>query len=84
MLPRSGDLLHIGRAASVQFALDPFMFRVVRLPKHVTYDGWMWLAGYQLNGDGDAIEMREIFVQIAGIRSVGIHQARRTDRGERT
>jgi hypothetical protein len=71
MLPKSGDLVHIGRAASVQFALDPFLFRVVRLPPYTTYEGWLWLSGYQLNSEGDAIEMRDIFVKAAGVRFVG-------------
>ena len=70
MLPRSGDVLHVTRAASVQFA-TPILFRVIRVHDWATYDGWVWLDGYELNAMGDATERRSIFVQIAGLRAVG-------------
>ncbi len=70
MLPSSGDVLFVGKAASVQFA-DPILFRVIRRHEYSTYDGWIWLDGYELNSHGDAVERRSIFVQIAGLRSVG-------------
>lgn len=70
MLPRSGDVLHITRAASVQFA-SPMLFRVIRVHDWPTYDGWIWLDGYELNSAGDAVERRSIFVQVAGLRAVG-------------
>jgi hypothetical protein len=44
------------------------MFRVIRVHDWPTYDGWMWLDGYQLNSAGDAVERRSIFVQQAGLR----------------
>lgn len=65
-LPRSGDTVLIDRPASVQF-LKPMMFRVIRVHDWPTYDGWVWLDGYQLNQAGDAVERRSIFVQINGI-----------------
>ena len=67
MSPRAGDIVHITRDASVQF-LKPMMFRVIRVHDWPTYDGWMWLDGYQLNSAGDAVERRSIFVQQAGLR----------------
>jgi hypothetical protein len=67
MSPRSGDIVHITREASVQF-LKPMMFRVIRVHDWPTYDGWMWLDGYQLNSAGDAVERRSIFVQQAGLK----------------
>lgn len=67
MLPRSGDVLHVSRAASVQF-LHPFFFRVIRVHDWLTYHGWVWLDGYELNRSGDAVARRSIFVQIAGLR----------------
>ncbi len=70
MIPRSGDVLTIGREASVQFA-TPILFRVIRVHDWTTYDGWVWIDGYQLNTAGDAIERRSIFVQIDGLRPVG-------------
>lgn len=69
MMPRSGDVLHIGKEASVQF-MAPMHFRVIRLHDWPTYDGWVWIDGYELNSSGDAVERRSIFVQIAGLRHV--------------
>lgn len=70
MLPRSGDVLHVGKPASVQFG-TPILFRVIRAHDWQTYEGWIWLDGYELNQAGDAVERRSIFVQIAGLRAVG-------------
>lgn len=67
---KSGDLLLVGREASPQF-LNPIMFRVIRVVEEwtkTTYDGWIWLDGYQLDAKGDAIARRSIFVQPAGLR----------------
>ncbi|MEV5821309.1 hypothetical protein AB0L22_19285 [Micromonospora haikouensis] len=69
MLPRSGDVLHVTRAASVQF-LKPIMFRVIRVLDWPTYDGWTWLEGYELNAAGDAVSRRSIYVQAAGLRQL--------------
>ncbi|WP_320068392.1 hypothetical protein [Micromonospora sp. RTGN7] len=69
MLPRSGDVLHVTRAASVQF-LKPIMFRVIRVHDWPTYDGWVWLDGYELDATGDAVNRRSIFVQAAGLRQL--------------
>ncbi|WP_405102034.1 hypothetical protein [Micromonospora sp. NBC_01412] len=69
MLPRSGDVLHVTRAASVQF-LRPIMFRVIRVHDWPTYEGWVWLDGYELNAAGDAVNQRSIFVQAAGLRQL--------------
>lgn len=66
--PRAGDLLEVNKRASVQF-LTPMMFRVIRVHDWPTYDGWMWLDGYQLNSSGDAVERRSIFVQQAGLKA---------------
>lgn len=67
MSPQAGDIVHITREASVQF-LKPMMFRVIRIHDWPTYDGWVWLDGYQLNSAGDAVERRSIFVQQAGLK----------------
>jgi len=67
--PRAGDILHVTRDASVQFA-TPIYFRVIRVHDWPTYDGWLWLDGYQLNAAGDAVERRSIFVQNSGLRAV--------------
>lgn len=68
-MPRSGDVLHVTREASVQFA-TPIYFRVIRVHDWPTYTGWVWLDGYQLNDAGEAVERRSIFVQAGGLRRV--------------
>ena len=70
VLPRSGDVIHVTKAASVQFAA-PMLFRVIRVHDWPTYEGWIWLDGYELNTSGDAVERRSIFVQVGGLRAVG-------------
>jgi hypothetical protein len=67
MLPRSGDVLRVTRAASVQFA-SPLLFRVIRVHDWSTYDGWCWLDGYELNATGDAVSRRSIFVRVDGLQ----------------
>ncbi len=62
----------IGKAASVQFATE-MPFRVIRVHDWPTYDGWVWLDGYELSRTtGDAVERRSIFVQINGIRPIQV------------
>ncbi|WP_433313563.1 hypothetical protein ACQP0U_29970 [Micromonospora sp. CA-269861] len=63
---KSGDVLHLTRAASVQF-LRPIFVRVIRLPDWVTYDGWLWIEGYELGMKGEAVVRRSLFVQTAGL-----------------
>ena len=68
-LPRPGDVVLVGGAASVQFAgPNGLRFRVIRVHDWPTYDGWAWLDGYQLNAAGDAVERRSIFVQLSGLQ----------------
>jgi hypothetical protein len=59
----------VTRAASVQFA-QPILFRVIRAHDWPTYDGWIWLDGYELNAALDAVARRSIFVQLDGLRMV--------------
>ncbi|RKN51353.1 hypothetical protein D7223_04825 [Micromonospora endolithica] len=63
---KAGDLVHLTRAASVQFG-TPITFRVIRVLDWITYDGWVWLNGYELNAKGDAVARRSVFVQRAGL-----------------
>jgi hypothetical protein len=66
---QSGDVVRIGRAASVQFAGDRALtMRVMTVPDVPTYHGWMWLAGYVLDERGQAVGKREVFVQRAGVK----------------
>jgi hypothetical protein len=60
-------VLRVTRAASVQF-IEPLLFRVIRVHDWPTYDGWVWLDGYQLNASGEAVERRSIFVQVSGLQ----------------
>lgn len=69
MLPRTGDVLHVTRAASVQF-LRPITFRVIRVLDWPTYDRWLWLDGYELNASGEAVSRRSIFVQQEGLDQI--------------
>ncbi|MET8280509.1 hypothetical protein [Micromonospora sp. NPDC005174] len=67
---RSGDLLLLTRAASVQFS-RPFFVRLIRvLEDRITYDGWVWIEGYELDARGAAVARRELFVQPAGVRKL--------------
>ncbi|WP_320067693.1 hypothetical protein [Micromonospora sp. RTGN7] len=64
---KAGDVLHITAACSVQF-VKPIMLRLIKVRTDlITYDGWLWLDGYQLDAKGDAVARREIFVQPAGL-----------------
>jgi len=66
--PKPGDVLLIGREASVQFAGDRgFRFRVISVDRKWTYEDWVWLTGYVIDKFGDAAERREIFVQRRGL-----------------
>jgi hypothetical protein len=65
-MPRSGDVLRVTRAASVQFT-QPMMFRVIRVQDWPTCDGWAWLDGYELDSAGEAVARRSIFVRLHGL-----------------
>ncbi|PTA45280.1 hypothetical protein [Micromonospora sp. RP3T] len=65
---RTGDLLRLDRAASVQFC-RPITVRVIReITDRQTFDGWTWIEVYELDGNGDAVAKRELFVQPIGLR----------------
>jgi hypothetical protein len=68
---KAGDVLHLTRAASPQFA-RPIYLRLIRIRTDLdTYDGWIWLDGYQLDKKGDAVDRRELYVLTAGVRLLG-------------
>jgi len=60
----------VTKAASVQFS-SSMLFRVIRVHDWPTYEGWIWLDGYELNTSGEAVERRSIFVQVGGLRQIG-------------
>jgi hypothetical protein len=66
---KPGEIVRIGAAASVQFAGDRALtLRVIRVHDWPTYHGWCWLDGYVLDQRGEAVERRELYVQLAGLR----------------
>ncbi|MEV8508262.1 hypothetical protein AB0368_26065 [Actinoplanes sp. NPDC051475] len=69
---RPGDVVFVGRAASVQFTgRSGFVFRIIAVDDRPTYAGWVWLDGYQLDRRGQAVARRRIFVVKAGLRRAG-------------
>ncbi|WFF06633.1 hypothetical protein O7622_26940 [Micromonospora sp. WMMD1076] len=67
-LIKCGDVLHLTRAASVQF-VRPIIVRVIReIADRHSYDGWTWIEAYELSARGEAVAKRELFVQPAGLR----------------
>jgi hypothetical protein len=62
----------VGPAASVQFSPpSAIVVRVIRVDPRPTYIGWAWLDCYVLAGvGGEAVDRRQVFVQVAGLRSV--------------
>ena len=66
---RPGEVLHVGQEASVQFQGERALtFQVIRVEPRSTYDGWLWLEGYVLGADGEALRRRRIFVWRGGLR----------------
>ncbi|PTA47031.1 hypothetical protein [Micromonospora sp. RP3T] len=65
---RAGDVVHLTRAASVQF-VRAIVVRVIRelTDRHV-YHGWAWIEGYELSPRGTAVAKRGLFVMPAGVR----------------
>jgi len=75
--PRPGDLIRLTDAASVQFAGDrAAVFRIISVDQRPTYAGWVWLVGYTLDEHEQAVERREVFVQISGLVFVASGRAR--------
>jgi hypothetical protein len=74
--PLAGDVVFVGRSASVQFSgKSAFYFRIIRVDDRPTYHGWCWLQGYVINGSGTALERRSIFVQAAGLRPAALRNS---------
>ncbi|MDH6465720.1 hypothetical protein M2302_005922 [Micromonospora sp. A200] len=75
---RAGDVLHLTRAASVQFS-RPIVVRVIRdLTDRHPYHGWSWIEGYELDARGTAVAKRELFVLLNGVRWLSRAPAGRT------
>lgn len=66
---KPGDLVFLGVAASVQFSADrAIRLRITAVGTAPTYHGWVWLTGYVIDPRGNAVDRREVFVQIAGVQ----------------
>ncbi|MGW0505482.1 hypothetical protein [Micromonospora sp. NPDC003241] len=61
-------MLYLTREASPQFH-RPIHFRLIRVLDWTTFDGWIWLEGYQLDKRGVAVEWRSVFVLVVGLRT---------------
>ncbi|MFC4109962.1 hypothetical protein [Micromonospora zhanjiangensis] len=40
------------------------------MEQRLTCHGWVWLTGYVLSATGEALEKREIFVQLEGLQLI--------------
>ncbi|MGA4729157.1 hypothetical protein ACWEOS_29655 [Micromonospora taraxaci] len=47
--------------------MRPIVVRVIRVLDWPTYDGWLWLDGYELSAKGAAVARRTLFVMPAGL-----------------
>jgi hypothetical protein len=71
-VPVPGEVLAVGRSASVQFGGDRrLIFRVISVSDAPTYHGWAWMTGYTLDRTGRATDRREIYVDLRGLRVLG-------------
>ncbi|WP_330441298.1 hypothetical protein [Micromonospora sp. NBC_00821] len=57
--------MHLTRPASVQF-LRPIFVHVIRVLDWPMDGGWLWIDGYELATNGDAVARRSLFVMPAG------------------
>ncbi|MDM4723491.1 hypothetical protein QTQ03_29375 [Micromonospora sp. WMMA1363] len=68
--PGSGDVLRLDERTSVQFSGPrAITLRVIAADNRPTYDGWIWLEGYELDDAGLAVRRHTVFVQLAGLRA---------------
>jgi predicted RNA-binding protein with TRAM domain len=64
-----GQIVHVGPSASVQFAGDRRLWlRITRIG--AVHDGMAWVRGYVVLPDGRAVERRDIYVIVDGLRVV--------------
>jgi hypothetical protein len=61
-------VIGVGAAASVQFGGGrKLVLRVVAVDTRPAYYGFAWVTGYVVDREGEAIDKREIYVQVAGL-----------------
>ncbi len=64
---RAGHMVRLDRRPFPQFVY-PIKFRVIRILDRPTYDGWLWLEGYELDASGDALRKRQLFVKTEAVQ----------------
>lgn len=80
-LPVTGEVVAITGACSVQFAGQHFLMRIIHtFSNWSTPEGWVWLTGYVLDKDMQALHRRELLVQVAGLSFVARPSTRRDNR----
>lgn len=71
MMPRPGQVVHIGRDCGVPYTFRPIYFAVGEVVAHQPHAEGAWLVGYELDNCARAVARREIYVgQLAGLRDV--------------
>lgn len=66
-LPTAGQVLLLTERASVQFRVNPIVFRVIRVQERAAPDGWIWVDGYELDLAGEAVLRRELMILLASV-----------------
>lgn len=81
-----GEIIRLGREASVQFGPRPILARFIRLMAAETARtarGWCWLEVFELNPTGEASYLREVYVQPDGIYRIRPYAGRPTYTNQR-
>jgi hypothetical protein len=73
VMPRTGDIVHIGADCGVQFRGRPINLRVIRVLNPADSHRWpgmTWIDGYELDHHNRAVESRQVYVIAAGLRPI--------------
>lgn len=66
-----GQTVHVSNLCGAQFADGrDLTLRVTGVVASKSWDGMAWLTGYVLNRHGAAVERREVYVIVAGLRAI--------------
>lgn len=68
--PRCGELVYVGPDAGAQFRACPMYARIIRIFDRSGWEGMAWVDVYQLDEHGVAFDRRDIYVILAGLRTV--------------
>jgi hypothetical protein len=64
--PRPGDIVTVDQRAA-HYLQTPIRLRILLVQRSITYDGWAWLHGFELDATGRLGERRAVFVELAGL-----------------